>query len=85
MTISRQGFMLSDESGEAIVQRLENLRRDIGARCIFLANMQGQRIVEVGDIEKIDAATLLVLLSSGFVASTELAYRFGAGEAINLN
>jgi DNA-binding response OmpR family regulator len=76
---------LSDESFEAIVRQLDDLRRDVGARCIFLADMQGQRLAEVGNTEGLDAATLLSLLAGGFATSGELARQFGSGQAINLN
>jgi predicted regulator of Ras-like GTPase activity (Roadblock/LC7/MglB family) len=64
---------------------LDDLRRDVGARCIFLADMQGQRLAEVGNTEGLDAATLLSLLAGGFATSGELARQFGSGQAINLN
>jgi DNA-binding response OmpR family regulator len=77
--------ILSDESFEAIVRQLDDLRRDVGARCIFLADMQGQRLAEAGNTEGLDAATLLSLLAGGFATSGELARQFGSGQAINLN
>jgi CheY-like chemotaxis protein len=86
LAISQPGLtILSDESFEAIVRQLDALRRDVGARCIFLADMQGQRLAEVGNTEGLDAATLLSLLAGGFATSGELARRFGSGQAINLN
>jgi DNA-binding response OmpR family regulator len=86
VAISQPGLtILSDESFEAIVHQLDDLRRDVGARCIFLADMQGQRLAEVGNTEGLDAATLLSLLAGGFATSGELAHQFGNGQAINLN
>jgi DNA-binding response OmpR family regulator len=83
---SRPGLVaLSSESFEAIAQQLESLHYDIGARCIFLADMQGQRLAEAGDTEGLDTATLLALLAGGFATSGELARQFGGGEAANLN
>ncbi|MCK4470910.1 MAG: response regulator, partial [Anaerolineae bacterium] len=62
MAISRPGLVvLSGESCEAIAQQLESLRYDVSARCIFLADMQGQRLAEVGDIKGLETATLLAL------------------------
>ncbi len=84
--ISQPGFtILADDAFEEIAQELESLRYDIGARCIFLGDMQGQRLAEVGDTQGFDATTLLALLAGGFATSGELARRFGDGEAINLN
>ncbi len=84
--VSQPGFtILADEVFEGIAQELESLRYDIGARCIFLGDMQGQRLAEVGDTQGFDVTTLLALLAGGFATSGELARRFGDGEAINLN
>jgi len=86
MAISRPGIVvLSDEIFETITQQLENLRYDIGALCIFLADMQGQRLAETGDTTGLDVSTLLSLLAGGFAASGELAHQFGSGKAVNLN
>lgn len=84
--VARPGLiMLSDESFEAITRRLEALRGEIGARCIFLADMLGQRLVEVGVTEGLDTSTLLSLLAGGFAATSELARYFSSGKAANLN
>jgi CheY-like chemotaxis protein len=86
MAVSQPGLVvLSDESYEAITRELESLCQDVGAQCIFLADMLGQRMVEVGITEGIDSAALLSLLAGGFAATGELARHFGGGEAANLN
>ncbi len=86
VAVSRPGIVVfSGESFEAISAQLDSLRVDIGARCIFLADMQGQRLTEVGDTRNLDSSTLLALLAGGFATSNELARRFGNGEAANLN
>jgi CheY-like chemotaxis protein len=86
MAVSQPGLVvLSDESYEAITRELENLCRDVGAQCVFLADMLGQRMGEVGVTEGIDSAALLSLLAGGFAATGELARHFGSGEAANLN
>jgi len=83
---NRPGLVvLSDEAFEAITRQLETLRSEIGARCIFLADMLGQRLVEVGITEGLDTSTLLSLLAGGFAATSELARYFGSGKAANLN
>jgi CheY-like chemotaxis protein len=86
MAVSQPGVVvLSGESYEAITKEMENLCRDVGAQCVFLADMLGQRLVEVGITESIDSAALLSLLAGGFAATSELARHFGSGEAANLN
>jgi CheY-like chemotaxis protein len=86
MAVSQPGLVvLSDESFEAIALELESLRDDVGARCILLADMLGQRLAEVGVTKGINTPTLLSLLAGGFATSGELARHFGSGQAINLN
>jgi DNA-binding response OmpR family regulator len=86
VAVSRPGFVvLSGESFEVIAQQLDRLRYDVGARCILLADMQGQRLVEVGDVSSLNTSTLLSLLAGGFAASVELERQFGGGEAVNFN
>jgi DNA-binding response OmpR family regulator len=86
VAVSRPGFVvLSDEAFEKIAKELETLRYDTGSMCILLADMQGQRLVEVGNTDTLDVTTLLALLGGGFVTNTELARQFGEGEAANLN
>jgi CheY-like chemotaxis protein len=86
MAISQPGLVvLSDESYEAITRELGRLCQDVGAQCVFLADMLGQRMVEAGITEGIDSAALLSLLAGGFAATGELARHFGSGEAANLN
>lgn len=84
--LSQPGLVvLSDESFEAIIQQLEELRREVGAGCIFLADMLGQCLVEVGVTRGLERATLLSLLAGGFATTSELARHFDSPQAINLN
>jgi len=86
MAVSQPGLVvLSDESYEAITGGLESLCHDVGAKCIFLADMLGQRLAEVGVTEGVETAALLSLLAGGFATTGELARQFGSGEAANLN
>jgi CheY-like chemotaxis protein len=86
IAISQPGLVvLSDETFEAISQQLERTRHDIGALCVFLADMQGYRLVQAGDATALDATILLSLLASGLATSGELARQFGSGQAVNLN
>ncbi len=68
-----------------LTQQLEELRRDVGARCAFLADMEGRSLAETGRIGKLDVATLLSLLAGSFAASAELARHFGDGQALNIS
>jgi DNA-binding response OmpR family regulator len=85
-TVSRPGLtVLSDETFETILRQLEDLRCEIGALCVFLADMQGQRLAETGDATDLETSTLLALLAGSFATSGELARQFGNGQALNLN
>jgi CheY-like chemotaxis protein/predicted regulator of Ras-like GTPase activity (Roadblock/LC7/MglB family) len=86
MAVSQPGLVvLSDESYEALTRELESLCQEVGAQCIFLADMLGQRLAEVGITDGVDSAALLSLLAGGFATTGELARQFGGGEAANLN
>ena len=86
IAISRPGLaVISDESFEAITRQLEALRRNIGARCIFLANTLGRRLAQVGTTAQLDNAALLSLLSHRFATSNALAGLVGAEQTADLN
>lgn len=86
VALSRPEFTIfSDKSFERITKRLEELRADVDAHCAYLADMQGQRLVEVGPTEGVDSTMLLTLLAGGFATSAELARQFNGGHAINLS
>ncbi len=86
MALTRPEFTIfSDKSFERITARLEELCTDVDAHCAYLADMQGQRLVEVGPTEGIDSTMLLALLAGGFATSAELARQFNGGQAINLS
>ncbi len=86
IALSRPGFTIfSDKSFERITSRLEELRADVDAHCAYVADMQGQRLVEVGPTEGVDSTMLLTLLAGGFATSAELARQFNGGSAINLS
>lgn len=79
--VSQPGFtILSAATFEEIMQQIEALRRDIGAHSIILADMQGQRIGEVGPSPEINMATLLSLLAGSLSIDDELGRHFGDGE-----
>lgn len=86
VTINQPGIaVLSAQSFEVIAGKLDDLKHDLGAMCILLADMQGQLLVNVGNIQGVELSTLLALLSGGFVTSTEIARQYGNGESLNLH
>ena len=86
MVMTRPGVTIfSDRAFEEITARLKELRTDVDAHCVYLADMQGQRLAEVGPTDGIDSTMLLTLLAGGFATAAELARQFNGGEAINLS
>lgn len=82
---NQPGFtILSDDSFDAIAQELYGLKALIGANCIYMADMQGQCLTKVGDIEGLETSTLLGLLAGGFATTSELNCQYGEGEASSL-
>lgn len=82
---NQTGFtMLSDDTFDAIAQELNGLKAQIGANCIYMADMQGQCLTRVGDIEGLETSTLLGLLAGGFATTSELNRQYGEGEAASL-
>jgi CheY-like chemotaxis protein len=75
---------ISDQVFDFLVARIERLRQETGALCVFVSDMQGQRLVEVGHADELDATMLLTLLAGGFATSAELARRLGNDSAVNL-
>jgi DNA-binding response OmpR family regulator len=86
IALTRPEFTIfSDKSFERMTARLEELRADVDAQCAYLADMQGQCLVEVGPTESVDSTMLLTLLAGGFATSAELARQFNGGKATNLS
>ncbi len=84
--MSQPGLViLSDQTFEEITKHLEELRREIGAQSIHLADMLGQRLAQAGGQLGPDPSALLSLLAGGFATARGLAEYFGSGNAINLN
>jgi len=86
MAVSSKGILiLSDERFEAITRRLSNLRVEIGAECIILADVMGQLITQVGMMEGMKVSTLISLIGGSFAAAFEMARQLDQAQALNLN
>ncbi|TET54218.1 MAG: response regulator, partial [Anaerolineales bacterium] len=84
--LSQPGLVvLSDETFDQVTRQLEELRREIGAASIYLADMLGQRLAQAGGQVGPDPPALLSLLAGGFATAGGLAQYFGRGTAVNLN
>ena len=87
MAISQKGILiLSDERLAAITQQLADLRSDIEAQCIILANIVGDLITSVGPIKGMDLDSFIPLVAIGLAASSEMRNYFHEKElGFNLN
>jgi CheY-like chemotaxis protein len=87
MAISQEGILiLSDERLAAITHQLANLRGDIAAQSIILANIVGDLITYVGPIKGIDLDSFISLVAIGLAASSEMRDYFNEKElGFNLN
>ncbi len=87
MAISQKGILiLSDERLAAITQQLANLRSDIAAQSIILADIVGDLITYVGPIKGMDLDSFIPLVAIGLAASSEMRNYFHEKElGFNLN
>ncbi|MBN1484189.1 MAG: response regulator [Chloroflexia bacterium] len=85
-SLSQPGMLvLSDAAFEAITGRLDELRAEIDASCIVLADIMGQVITHSGIDSDLDVHTLVSLIGGGFATTFELARYMGQEGAFNLN
>jgi len=78
-------LVLSGERFDRITQRLNDLRYEVGAQCILLADITGRLITEVGLTEEVAPPTLTVLMGGGFAADFEIARHLREDRSFNLH
>ena len=86
--------MLDDQSSDAPVlsrdrldridQRLSDLRFEVGAQCILLADRRGQLLSEVGLTDSLSPDELAELMGGGFDSLFQVAQHLHEGHAFNL-
>jgi len=76
---------ISGERYSAINDCLSNLRVELSAACVLLADVSGQLITDVGVTEGLDISNLVSLLAGGFVSTREMARYLGEKEGMNLH
>lgn len=81
----RDILVLSDERFESIAQCLADLRFEVGAQCIILADVSGPVVVHVGETDDLDVSTLVSLAGGSFASTFEMARCLGERHALNLN
>jgi DNA-binding response OmpR family regulator len=78
-------LVLSGERLDRIMQRLSDLRYEVGAQCIVLADITGQLIAEVGISEGVKSSTLASFMGGGFATDSEMASHLREDRSFNLH
>ena len=75
---------LSGEQRDRVLQRLTDLRFEVGAQGILLADLQGRLLAEVGLLDELAPSTLTGLLGGSFVSLFDLARHLRESRSFNL-
>jgi CheY-like chemotaxis protein len=78
-------LVLSDKPAEEISRSLSNLRFEVGAQCVLLADLAGRVVSEVGITEGLDLGTLMPLIADGLSTVSKMAQHLHDEETFNLN
>ncbi len=78
-------LMLTNDQFDAIARCLADLRFEVGAQCILLADVTGQLVAHVGETEGLDLPTLVSLVGGGFATAFEMARYLEERNARTLN
>jgi two-component system nitrogen regulation response regulator GlnG len=70
---------------EALYNCLSELRFEVGAQCVLLADVFGELVAEVGVTTELDTASLVSLLAGGYATTFEMARQMGESRSLNLN
>jgi two-component system response regulator (stage 0 sporulation protein F) len=78
-------LILSAERYEGVTSRLHELQSNIGCQCVFLADVVGQIVMEVGHAPGLDLQMLATVIGGRFAATFEMARLLGSNDAYNLD
>lgn len=84
-TPGRDILILADDQFDEIARCLADLRFELGAQCILLADITGQMLAHVGTIEGVDLQVLISLVGGSFATAFELARHLEEEQALTLN
>jgi CheY-like chemotaxis protein len=79
------GFAVSDDHTDAVSRTLSNLRFEVGAQCVLLANVQGHVVSEVGITQGLETGTLMPLVAEGLTSVSGIAQYLQDEETFNLH
>lgn len=69
---------------ERAIQRLQDLRFEVGAQVVWLADRTGQVLAEAGMIERVVPAEMVELVNRSFESSLQLVQRLREDRSFNL-
>jgi len=75
----------SEAQLDALNRALSNLRFEVGAQCIVLADMEGQIVSEAGITPSLDTGTFIPLMANGVTSVSGMAQYLQDEETFNLN
>ncbi|MBN1180461.1 MAG: response regulator [Anaerolineae bacterium] len=81
----RNILVISDERFEKIAKCLADLRFEVGAQCILLADVSGPVIAQVGELQGMDTSTLISLAGGSFATAFEMARYLEERKSVTLN
>jgi len=81
---STEATVLDKDRLDRMAQRLGDLRFEVGAQCILLADARGQLMAEVGLTDGLSSQTLTELMGGTFAGLFRVARHLHEGHAFNL-
>ncbi len=82
---STEASIPADDRSEAINRSLSNLRFEVGAQCIVLADTEGRLVSEVGITQGLNMGTFVPLVAQGLTTVSKVAEYLQDEETFNLN
>src|SRR5512137_468021 len=85
--MSREGAVQKDKVTtelERAIQRLQDLRFEVGAQVVWLADRTGQVLAEAGMVERVVPAEMVELVNRSFDSSLQLVQRLREDRSFNL-
>ncbi len=78
------GEYLSGRQADVLSDRLEELRREVGAQCVLAATVGGALVAQTGVLAELDLQQLLQLAAGDFASSRTMAHYLGGTQSGNL-
>jgi hypothetical protein len=85
--MSREADVQKDKVGtelERAIQRLQDLRFEVGAQVVWLADRTGQVLAEAGMVERVVPAEMVELVNRSFESSLQLVQQLREDRSFNL-